>query len=76
METFKKQLPEVFYKTSLQFFKFVTLLKETPTQVFSVNVAKFLRTAILKNICERLFLIFVFHMFSGELKREHWEELG
>ena len=33
-------------------------LKETPTLVFSVNIAKFFRTPILKNICELPLLIF------------------
>ena len=30
--------------------------KETPRLVFSVKFAKFLRTSILKNICEKLIL--------------------
>ena len=30
--------------------------KETPTQVFSLKFAKFLRTPILKNICEQMLL--------------------
>ena len=31
---------------------------ESPTQVFSVKFEKFLRTPILKNICEQLLLRF------------------
>ena len=31
-------------------------LKKAPTQVFPVNIMKFVRTPILKNICERLLL--------------------
>ena len=34
--------------------------KETPTKVFFVKFVKFLRTPILKNICERLVLNFYF----------------
>ena len=37
---------------SLQACNFVK--KETPTEVFSVDIAKFLRLSILKNICGRL----------------------
>ena len=33
-----------------------SVLKETPHSYFSVNIAKILRTIILENICERLFL--------------------
>ena len=33
--------------------------KETPTQCFPANIAKFLRISILKNICERLLLIWL-----------------
>ena len=33
-----------------------TSLKKTPLQVLLFEFAKFLRTPILKNICERLFL--------------------
>ena len=45
-------------KTSLFFDKNVRLQawKETLTQVFFDNTTKFLRAAILKNICERLLL--------------------
>ena len=67
----RKQPPEVFCKKDV--FKnftilagkhlcsglFLTLLKETPTQVFSVNVAKFLRTAFfIKHLCCLLINIF------------------
>ena len=44
------------------------LQKETPTQVSPVNIAKFLRMPILKNICEWLKLInffFPFAFFKG-----------
>ena len=41
-------------RKGLQAFRFATLLKDTPTQVFPVNIVKFLRAPILKNICERL----------------------
>ena len=40
--------------------------KETPTQVFSVNIAEFLRTLILKNICERLALHFIEVLILGK----------
>ena len=36
----------------------VTLLIETPTQAFPMKFVKFLRTPIVKNICEWLLLIF------------------
>ena len=35
-------------------------LKETPTQVFPVNIVKFSRTAILKNICEQLLMDYIY----------------
>ena len=39
------------------FYKVCNFTKKTPTlDVFSVNIAKFLRAPILKNICEQLFL--------------------
>ena len=38
----------------LQAWRLATLLKETPTQVFPEKFVKFLRTLILKNVCERL----------------------
>ena len=40
----------------LQNFRHATLLKETSAQKFCVNIAKFLKTPILKIICERLLL--------------------
>ena len=40
--------------SGLQFYQ-----KETPTQVFPVKFTKFLRTRILKNICEPLLLQFL-----------------
>ena len=33
--------------------------KGIPTQVFRVNIAKYLKTSILKEICERLLLNFI-----------------
>ena len=39
------------------FYKVCNFTKKTPTlDVFSVNIAKFLRAPILKDICEQLFL--------------------
>ena len=43
---------------ALQVFRRATLLKDTPTLMFPMKFAKFLRTPILKNICERLLLFF------------------
>ena len=48
-----------------------SLLKETPTQVFPVNIVKYLRTAILKCICKQqmFFAIAVlkyFTIFTGK----------
>ena len=46
--------------------------KETPTQVFSVNIAKFLRSFILKNIGKRLLLHFIGVLILGKrLSRPH-----
>ena len=42
--------------------------KETPTQVFPVNIAKILRTPISKNICERLLLIVVIYCIKNWIK--------
>ena len=50
----QKQPPEVFYKKSCS--GLWLYLEETSTQVFSVNIGKFLRTPILKNISEWLLL--------------------
>ena len=36
--------------------------KDTPTQVFSCEIAGFSRAPVLKNICERLFLSFSEHL--------------
>ena len=47
----------VSFLIKMQTFMPATLLKRySATQVFLDNIAKFLRTAILKNICERLVL--------------------
>ena len=37
-------------------FRPTTLLKRDSNKLFPVNIGKFLRTPILKNICERLLL--------------------
>ena len=42
-------------------FRPATLLKRDSNTVFPVNIGKFLRTPILKNICERLLLYKTFH---------------
>ena len=65
----QKQPPEVFYKKAAlkNFAKFIgqylcwsyrqqLYQKETLTQVFPVNILRFLTIPILKNICERLLL--------------------
>ena len=49
----------IFTRKSL----FTKVAEETPTQVFPVNIAKFLRTPILKNICEPLLLKLVNFFF-------------
>ena len=43
-----------FLLIKLQAFRPATLKKEIPTQVLPVDIAKFLRLPILKNISERL----------------------
>ena len=40
--------------------------RETQAQVFSCEICKFLRTPILKNICERLLLSIPFYWFSTD----------
>ena len=50
----QKQPPEVFYKKKLQVCNFVE--KRHQHRRFLVNIAKYLRTPILKNIYERLLL--------------------
>ena len=52
----RKHLCESFFLTKLHTSGPVTLLIKTPTQVFLVTLSKILRTTILKNICEQLFL--------------------
>ena len=72
--TFQKEPPEEVYKKGnlknfgkfkekhLCLFKKVKVKKETPTQLFSCEFSKFLRTRILKNICERLLLtVHIYH---------------
>ena len=88
-EICKKQLPEVFCKESVlqvfhrkihvleSLFKKVAGLK----QVFHVNFAKFLKTPILKNTCERLLLFCTIlktslrstHLFSMHLFSTLWK---
>ena len=65
----QKQSPEVFYKkAALSNFAIFTgkhlkacnfIKKRLQYKCFPVNIADFLRTSILKNICERLLL----HLF-------------
>ena len=72
--TFQKEPPEEVYKKGnlknfgkfkekhLCLFKKVKVKKEAPTQLFSCEFSKFLRTRILKNICERLLLtVHIYH---------------
>ena len=49
-----KHLCWSLFLIKLQAFRPAILLKKTPTQVFCCEIAKILRTPILKNICERL----------------------
>ena len=51
-----KNLCWSLFSIKVEFWGPATLLKKTPTQVFLVKFTKFLRTIILKNICERLLL--------------------
>ena len=44
----------------------VTLLKKTPTQVFPVNIAKYLRTTFLENTSGRLLLKVESETFPGD----------
>ena len=50
-----KEIPvsESYFNKVAGAFRSATLLKETPIQVVSCDFAKFLRTSIFKNICER-----------------------
>ena len=51
-----------------------TLLKrDSSHQCFPVNIAKFLRKLILKNICERLLLLFLHFLFFISLNRNLME---
>ena len=51
-----------------------TLLKrDSNHQCFPVNIAKFLRKPILKNICERLLLLFLHFLFFISLNRNLME---
>ena len=58
-----KHLCQIFFLIKLQTFRLATLIKETPTLsqywCFPVNIAKFLKTSILKNIYEQLLLYFL-----------------
>ena len=53
--------------------------KETPTQVFSVNIAKFLRTTFLQYTSGVPFL-YPFKtrgfLFSGGMEMKHWREMS
>ena len=75
----QKQPPEVFYKkvvpkiSVLEYFLLklqdlgpTTLLKRDSKHIcFPVNIAKFLRTPTLRNICEWLFLVLLNVFISG-----------
>ena len=54
----QKQPPEVFYGkvASVQELLKNAIKKRLQHRCFPINIAKFLRTSILKNICERLLL--------------------
>ena len=58
---------------SLFLIKFIK--KWLQRRCFSVNIAKFLRTSIIKNICKRLLLNvpkpLVFYFFAGGIQRDH-----
>ena len=79
----------IFTRKYLSWSLFLTLLKNSITGVFlwilrnfykklrhrcfSVNIAKFLRTSILKNIWERLLLKTSRGMNSGDFRRESFQ---
>ena len=54
LKNFAHLISNIYRKTSVLESLLIKLQEETPTQVFPVNIVKFLRTPILKNICERL----------------------
>ena len=53
--------------TKLHFWGFETLLKKIPRQIVPVKFAKVLRTTILKNICEGMFLNFLKRDFNTDV---------
>ena len=57
-----KHLCWSLYLIKLQVFMPATLLKTLQHRYFHVKFTKFLRTLILKNICQRLFLQFLSHV--------------
>ena len=52
----QKQPPEVFYKKAVLKNFAIFSGKHLQDRCFPVNIAKFLRTLLLKNICERQLL--------------------
>ena len=48
-----------------------SLFEETRTEVFSCEICKFLRTPILKNICEQLLLPISYHWFLSITPQKH-----
>ena len=63
----KRQPSEVFCRKKWRHSGLQLYYKETPTQVFSCESAKFLRTFILKNIFKRLLLEQPFTIFAKKL---------
>ena len=57
-----KHLRWSLFLIRLQAFSPAPLLKDPPTQVFSLEYCGFLKSHILKNICERLILILYSHL--------------
>ena len=76
---FQKQLSEVFYENCcwseavvLKACNFIK--KRLQHRCFQVNIAKFLRTPIFKNICKRLLLYFMWNhcLFLVIIKNTCW----
>ena len=67
--TFQKQPPEVFYTKAANFLQACNFIKKRlEHSCFPVNIAKMLRTAILKNICQRLLQTIVTRNNSLEIQ--------
>ena len=62
-----KHLRWSLFLIRLQAFSPAPLLKDPPTQVFSLEYCGFLKSHILKNICERLILILYSHLKATNL---------